>query len=323
MADGFFNVEDFVQSILSQLDRVQDALRLKAVNRPLTYALKDISLDFHVFAELDPQGNVRFRPASSNESGASTLKLGFTTITRPMIEENTVSLAATRSPRIDELGLSPDEVKRLESVGVRTAAQLNRLQSVAGSSTVSRWANVDSTRLKDVLNRARPVVDRVQVQPGPAVPPRVVPRPAPVPAPPAPPPVSRPPISAQPAPPPRPAPIVRPPIDFGPKKPIETQPAFEPQAPVPRQRIRLVGRNLMLGEDAPGAKFNDVPVSITRALDDELEVELPHDATSGTLELSFGDDDVHSIELELAPASVDATTPAMWNGDPWAPGGGT
>ena len=53
MADSFFNVEDFVQSILSQLDRVQDALRLKAVNRPLTYALKDISLDFHVFAELD------------------------------------------------------------------------------------------------------------------------------------------------------------------------------------------------------------------------------------------------------------------------------
>lgn len=310
MAEGFFNVEDFVQSILSQLDRVQDALRLKAVNRPLTYALKDISLDFHVFAELDTEGNVRFRPAASNETGASTLKLGFTTITRPMIEENTVSLAATRSPRIDELGLAPDEVKRLEGVGVRTAAQLNRLQSVAGASTVSRWANVDATRLRDVMQRARPSVDRVNVQPArpaPAKPAPVKPAPGPV------------------------RPSVQPPIEVGPRSPI---PAAQTPIPVKRSPGRLVrigGRNL-LGGDAPAAKFNDRPVSIARAADDELELELPEDASRGTLELSFGDE-VQSFELELPP--LDGPTTAeeehhdghangqAWDGDPWLPRGAT
>jgi hypothetical protein len=313
MAEGFFNVEDFVQSILSQLDRVQDALRLKAVNRPLTYALKDISLDFHVFAELDAEGNVRFRPAASNEAGASTLKLGFTTITRPMIEENTVSLAATRSPRIDELGLAPDEVKRLEGVGVRTAAQLNRLQSVAGASTVSRWANVDATRLRDVMQRARPSVDRVNVQP---------PRPAPVkPAPvkPAPPPV-RPPFVP---------PAVQPPIDLGPRQPSPiAQPAI-PGKPSPGRLVRIGGRNL-LGSDTPVARFNDRPVSIARAADDELELELPEDASQGTLELRFGDD-VQSFELDLPPlegaVSAQEDHPdahangRAWDGDPWLPRG--
>src|ERR1041384_4252337 len=98
MDSGNFLVEDFVNAISAQLDRVQDALRLKAVNRPLTFALKDFSLDLQVFAEMDNENNVRFRSASPNETGASTLRLSFTTITRPMIEENTISLAATRSP---------------------------------------------------------------------------------------------------------------------------------------------------------------------------------------------------------------------------------
>jgi hypothetical protein len=311
MADSFFNVEDFVQSILSQLDRVQDALRLKAVNRPLTYALKDISLDFHVFAELDAQGNVRFRPAASNETGASTLKLGFTTITRPMIEENTVSLAATRSPRIDELGLAPDEVKRLESVGVRTAAQLNRLQSVAGSSTVSRWANVDATRLKDVLTRARPVVDRVDVRPVPRAP-----VPAPAPPPPKPKPATPPVI--------RPTAPVQTPIRPAPAVGAPSRPGVGPDAvPIgsPVRRVRLGGKNL-LGAESPIAKLNDRAVSIARAADDEIEIEIPEDASSGTLELAFGDD-VQSFHLELDPPAYPQheANGAAWNGDPWASGG--
>ena len=81
-----FLVEDFLNSITVQLDRVQDSLRLKAINRPLTYALKDFALDLQVFVELDAHGSVRFRNASANEAGASTVRLGFTTITKPMID---------------------------------------------------------------------------------------------------------------------------------------------------------------------------------------------------------------------------------------------
>src|SRR5512142_1375762 len=98
MDSGAFLVEEFINAVSTQLDRVQDALRLKAVNRPLTFALKDFSLDLQVFAEMDGEGNVRFRAAAPNESGASTLRRSFTTTTRPMIEENTISLAQTRSP---------------------------------------------------------------------------------------------------------------------------------------------------------------------------------------------------------------------------------
>ena len=139
---GSFLVEDFINSITVQLDRVQDALRFKALNRPLTYALKDFSLDLQVFVELDGQGSVRFRNSAANETGSSTVRLGFTTITKPMIEENTVSLAVTRSPSLDQIGLEPDERKKLEHLGVHNAAQLQNLYSTTGARTVSRLSDV-------------------------------------------------------------------------------------------------------------------------------------------------------------------------------------
>jgi hypothetical protein len=126
-AERLISVEEFINSITVQLDRVQDALRLKSLNRPLTYALKDFSLDLQVFVALDPTGHVRFRNSGPNEAGASTVRLGFTTITKPMIEENTISLAATRSPSLDQIGLDPGQRNKLEQLGVHNAAQLRAI----------------------------------------------------------------------------------------------------------------------------------------------------------------------------------------------------
>jgi len=174
-AETSFLVEEFIDSITTQLDRVQDALRIKAVNRPLTYALKDLSLELKVFVELDPQGKVRFRTSGPNEAGASVVHLGFTTITKPMIEENTISLAASRSPSLREAGLGDDESRSLERYGVRTIAQLQKLGSQTGISAVSRLAAIPADRLKAALTLGQPRID--SVRPVPAPPPKPLPLP--------------------------------------------------------------------------------------------------------------------------------------------------
>jgi hypothetical protein len=158
---GSFLVEDFINSITVQLDKVQDALRLKSLNRPLTYALKDFSLDLQVFVDLDNEGNVRFRNVSPNETGASTVRLGFTTITKPMIEENTISLAVTRSPSLDQLGLQANEQARLQKLGVFNAAQLQNLYHNTGGTAVSRLANLPIGRLQEALRMGKPQVSTV------------------------------------------------------------------------------------------------------------------------------------------------------------------
>src|ERR1700757_4075200 len=80
-------VEQFIQALTSQLDRAQDAMALKAHVRPLTFAVKDLTLDLR--AHFGMSGSVvHITPAGPGDSSASTLHLSLTSITRPMMEEN-------------------------------------------------------------------------------------------------------------------------------------------------------------------------------------------------------------------------------------------
>ena len=164
VSDGSFLVEEFLDAIASQLDRTQDALAFKAVNRPLTYAIKDFSLQLQVFVEMDSDGHVRFRSSGPNETGASTISIGFTTITRPMIEENTVALATTRTPSLAEAGFAPEERRRLERLGVRNTSELRRLGSSdgVGATAVSRLTQIPVARLRQALQVGRPTVTSVR-----------------------------------------------------------------------------------------------------------------------------------------------------------------
>jgi hypothetical protein len=308
VGDGSFLVEDFINAITTQLDRVQDALRLKAVNRPLTYALKDMSLDLQVFVELDGQGNVRFRTSGPNETGSSTVKLSFTTITKPMIEENTISLAMTRSPSLSEIGLDEEERKRLERIGVSNAAQLERLGQSTGAVAVSRLSGISAERLRQAVVQSRPRLTGVQpAPPAPAKPPVVT---APPPAQPAPPVVVKPKPRPDPLPPPRPAPPVvrptRPPV-------VQAQPAtpisknviqLEPNT----RRLQLFGANLIGETGAPQVFFNNQELGLSEAEEDRLVIELPEDLASGALEIALPDGQQLTYELSVKNVT-----------DPWEP----
>jgi hypothetical protein len=167
-ATGSFPIEDFVQSLTAQLDRAQDALALKVrTGRPLTFAIKDLSIDLRVFWEADRSGRVLARHAGPNEEGASTVHLMFTTITRSMVEENTISLALDEDPRsLDELaGRDFDEADRhrLAMVGVRTVGQLRRLSEATDPKSVETFIGVPVMRLRAALEAAaQPTLTDVQ-----------------------------------------------------------------------------------------------------------------------------------------------------------------
>jgi len=297
-ADGSFLVEDFLGAITSQLDRTQDALALKAVNRPLTYAIKDFSLELKVFVDVDPEGRVRFRSPGANEPGASTVSIGFTTITRPMIQENTVEMSAARAPTLAQSGLSDLERQRLERMGVRTTAELQRLRQSAGTDGLARLSDIPVDRLKHALTLGRPQVS--DVRPVPSRPPAGRPAPAPSPRPPAPPAPPRPDGPLTPRHDTRP--VVKPPTAGGAPKVVTLPPAA--------RRIEFLGRNLMGAQGAPSVRLEGLPLTVQEAEDGRLVVELPADggATSGTLEID-PQDGGEPITYELA------TT------DPWAPTG--
>ena len=281
---GSYPIEDFLEAITAQLDKTQDALRLKAVNRPLTFALKDFSLDLQVFVEMDEEGLVRFRPSVANQSGASTVTIGFTTITRSMIDENTVSLELTQSPSLEEVGLNRREQQRLEKLGVRNAAQLRRLEARAGDGTLSRLAGVNIDKLRQALQRGRPRIDLVNPVVGAEAP-----------------------ESAKPSTPPA-------------RADDDARPARERLRVAPGVRkIRLRGGNLIDQGRAPEVRLGERRLHLAKASEDEVQVELPPGAGSGVLSVMLPDGEEKEFDLVI-DESYGATLPDPK--DPWMPEAG-
>jgi hypothetical protein len=164
--DATLALEHFIQAVQSQLDNAQTAMAVKAqnLNLPLTFAIKDISMDLRAHVEF-ARAEIRIRPAGPGDKEASTFHLVFTAITRPMIDENTVAFAEAPEDRsIDELKdeLSDEERRRLEWVGVRTVSKLREMQQRGGERTVGRVTSLPVDRLRRVLERASaPLVEHV------------------------------------------------------------------------------------------------------------------------------------------------------------------
>lgn len=285
--DRGFPVEEFLEAITNQLDRTQDALRLKSVTRPLTYAIRDFTMDLKVFVELSPDGTVIFQPAASDDVGASVVHIGFTTVNRTMIEENTVSLSAVKSPTLDELGLDPAERRGLERLGVRNVEQLDELKRSTSESTVSRYSGLPVSRLRQALAQGEPTVQTVRALPAEPQPAVAAPGPGgfltPAPAPVAP---------------------VGPAMADG----ISQEPIQ--QVAVPPRTRRLVVGGRRIEETARGARLGGRSLPV-RQVEGGVELDLGPDAGDGALELDLGRHGTVSMALTFEPA------PSSRSADPW------
>jgi len=161
----------FIQSLTEQLDKAQAAMALKArvAKLPLTFAVKDVSLDLRAFVQV-VDDDVFVRPSSPGDTEASTIKLTLTTITRSMVEENAVDFKAEQ-PQFTlrealKGQLTDEDQRRLERIGVRTVEQLSELRQTAGTDVVARLARMPVNRLQQALMAAAaPRVTRVETAP--------------------------------------------------------------------------------------------------------------------------------------------------------------
>lgn len=291
-SSGSYPIEEFLEAITAQLDQTQDALRLKAVNRPLTFALKDFNVDLKVFVEMNPQGRVAFRPAAPNEEGASTVSIGFTTITRPMVEENTISMEMAQAPSLAELGLENDERRQLAKIGVRNAVQLRNLQRSAGEDALSRHTGVDLGRIRQALDLAKPQMTGViSAPPDMAPPPKpVAPTPKPMPTP------------------PRNTPDIPPKGYLADRirKGLDT-PTIQPKSPKRLQlkpgakNIRLQGRNLIDGGRIPKAKLDGRTLEVLEANMQSIAFALPIGIDTGHLNIEMPDGSTEDYDVIPAP----------------------
>lgn len=122
-----WNLETFLDSLIYELDKAQDTLSVKGMNRKLTYTVKDMSLDLQIFPEFDGD-TVRFVTAQPGETGASKVTFQLGSIRDHQIQEVARRPPARNDISIQDVPLPEPAKKKLEKLGIRSAEDLKVME---------------------------------------------------------------------------------------------------------------------------------------------------------------------------------------------------
>jgi hypothetical protein len=163
-----WNLESFLSAVISELDSAQDILSVKGLNRKLTYTVKDIALDLHIFPEYDGD-TVRFTTAKPGETGASKVSLQLGSIRDHQIREVTKEPLSHDDISIADTDLPEPARKELQKLGITSAEDLRRtVEERKVDLEQLTEQKIDYKNLADMINQSRrrkqaPSISRVSV----------------------------------------------------------------------------------------------------------------------------------------------------------------
>lgn len=149
-----WSLDHFIDALVVELDSARETLAVKSVNRPLSYAVKDVSLDLQIFPSYDGD-EVRFRTAQPGQSGASQIKLQLASITDQQVRATSKPPPSKGAVSIEEAEVDPQTKRELRRLGVTTVDDLEQLESKNVDLEGATGGAVDYRRLANLIHKAR------------------------------------------------------------------------------------------------------------------------------------------------------------------------
>lgn len=123
-----WNLESFLDSLIVELDKARETLAVKAINKPLTYAVKDVNLEMQLFPSFDGK-RVQFVTAEPGQSGASKIAIQLGSITDQQIRKTTRNPSTKDDLSIEVIEEIDEETKDdLRKIGVSSVSDLAGLE---------------------------------------------------------------------------------------------------------------------------------------------------------------------------------------------------
>ncbi|MBI2188675.1 MAG: hypothetical protein HYU37_16370 [Acidobacteria bacterium] len=122
-----WQLEELVDSLVVELDKTRETLAVKAINKPLTYTVKELALDLQIFPSYDGD-QVRFVTAQPGQQGASKVTIQLGSITDQQVRATTKVPGAKHDINIDEIGIDKSTRKRLRKLGVNSVEDLKEIE---------------------------------------------------------------------------------------------------------------------------------------------------------------------------------------------------
>src|SRR5258706_15218820 len=106
-----WQLEDFVDSLVVELDKTRETLAVKAINKPLSYSVKEMALDLNIFPSYDGD-QVKFITAQPGQQGASKVTIQLSSITDQQVRATSKAPAAKNDLNIDKINMDKSTTTR-------------------------------------------------------------------------------------------------------------------------------------------------------------------------------------------------------------------
>lgn len=149
-----WNLESFIDSLVVELDKARETLAVKAINRPLTYTVKDVGLDLQLFPSYNGE-QVQFITAQPGQSGASKLSIQLGSITDQQIRQTSKEPITIDNKSIDDIEVDNETKHTLRKMGVTSVNDLEKLEKKNVDIEKVTNKKVSYKKLADVLQKSK------------------------------------------------------------------------------------------------------------------------------------------------------------------------
>jgi hypothetical protein len=122
-----WQLEDFVDSLVVDLDKTRETLAVKAINKPLSYTVKELALDLNIFPSYDGD-RVKFITAQPGQEGASKVTIQLGSITDQQVRATSKIPSVKNDVNIDEIPMDKSTKKQLRKLGVNSVSDLQQIE---------------------------------------------------------------------------------------------------------------------------------------------------------------------------------------------------
>ncbi len=150
-----WNLESFLDSLIVELDKARETLAVKAINKPLTYAVKDLSLEMQLFPRFDGR-EVQFVTAEPGQTGASKIAIQLGSITDQQVRKTTKNPISKDDVSFDIIEEMDEDTKEsLRKIGVTSVNDLAAVERKNVDLEKVSKKKVSYKKLASLLQKAR------------------------------------------------------------------------------------------------------------------------------------------------------------------------
>jgi hypothetical protein len=149
-----WQLEDFVDSLVVELDKTRETLAIKAINKPLSYSVKEMALDLNIFPSYDGD-QIKFITAQPGQQGASKVTIQLGSITDQQVRATTKVPGSKNDININKIDVDKATKKQLRKLGVNSIDDLQQIEQKNVDLQKVSDNEIDYTKLANQIQKSK------------------------------------------------------------------------------------------------------------------------------------------------------------------------